>query len=256
MVVDFSKSEKEKIFLEQDRQYNFPYHHTAHFLDDGSAIRLRDLNWGFDYLACLKHACMIVENHNPDSVLEVGCGDGAIIGSLNRKIPKLVGVDLSEKAIAFAKAFFSEIEFKVQSADLLSDKFDAVMAVEVLEHIPDDQVTSFLKSLEQRTNSGGLIYISVPSINLPIYDKHYRHYDPSLLRKQIHEADLRVDIVDLRFFRSPVFLENFYKRITKNRFWVAEFHPLRRYIWNNIVDSLSAANPKTAQHVIAVLKKV
>ena len=250
-----SQLEQQKIFQEQEGQYQFPYHHTPHFLKDGSAIRVRELDWGFDYLACMYYARECVEGQQPRSVLEVGCGDGAIIGSLSQNIPKRVGVDLSEKAIAFARAFFPDVEFQTQDVKFLSETFDAVLAVEVLEHIPDDQVTSFLKTLENRTNKGGLIYISVPSINLPLYKKHYRHYDPVLLEQQISAAGLDVDVVELRFFRSPVQFENLYKRLTSNRLWVGELHPIRRKIWSNIIKSLKEVNPKTAQHVIAVLKK-
>lgn len=250
-----SKREKKKIFQKQEDQYQFPYHHTPHFLEDGCATRVRHLDWGFDYLACLHYVRECVENHKPQSVLEVGCGDGAIIGSLDQNIPKRVGVDLSEKAIAFATAFFPDIIFRSVDAKLLADTFDAVIAVEVLEHIPDEQVIDFLKTLEERTKKGGLIYISVPSVNLPLYEKHYRHYDPSLLAKQINASGLDVDIIELRFFRSPVLFENFYKRLTNNRFWLGEFHPIRRKIWNNIVKGLNSANPKTAQHVVAILKK-
>ena len=250
-----SQVEKNKIFQEQEKQYQFPYHHISHFLDDGSVTRVRNLDWGFDYLACLYYAKMCVEQQQPSSVLEVGCGDGAVIGSLSQSISRRVGVDLSEKAITFARAFFPDIEFQAQDASFLSETFDVVLAVEVLEHIPDELVTSFLKILEKRTNKGGLIYISVPSINLPLSKKHYRHYSPLLLEQQIEESGLDVDIVELRFFRSPVPFENLYKRLTNNRLWVGEFHPVRRKIWRDIVRNLKKADDKTAQHVIAVLKK-
>ena len=242
-------------YQEQEAQYQFPYHHTPHFLPDGSGMRVRDLDWGFDYLACQQHAKQTIENHKPSSVLEIGCGDGAIIGAFSREIKRLVGVDLSKRAIAFASAFFPDIEFHARDANLLSETFDAVLAVEVLEHIPDEDISSFLKVMEDRTKPGGLIYISVPSINLPLYKKHYRHYDPELLKKQIKEADLNVEIIEARFFRSPVFLENFYKRLTCNRLFVGELHPLRRFIWKKIINGLDQADNSTAQHVVAVLKK-
>jgi len=250
-----SKNEQEKIFQEQDDQYQFPYHYIPHFLADNTATRVRDLDWGFDYLACLYYAKKSVEDRSPKSVLEVGCGDGAIIGAIDQDIPRRVGVDLSSKAIAFAKAFHSNVDFKPIDANKLTETFDAVIAVEVLEHIPDDQVTAFLQSLANRTNKGGIIYISVPSINLPLYSKHYRHYDPALLQSQIEQSGIDVDVEELCFFRSPVRFENIYKRLTNNRLWIGEFHPLRRIIWKNIINSLDKSDTKTAQHVIAVLKK-
>jgi 2-polyprenyl-3-methyl-5-hydroxy-6-metoxy-1,4-benzoquinol methylase len=255
MKEELSNTDKAQIFQEQEVQYEYPYHHIPHFLEDKSATRTRNLDWGFDYLACQYFTKLCIEKINPSSVLEVGCGDGAIIGSLSPDIPRRVGVDLSERAISFAQVFFPGVEFKAQDAGLISEQFDAVLAVEVLEHIPDEGVSSFLRILEDKTCSNGYIYISVPSVNLPLYKKHFRHYTPNLLQKQIEEAGLNVDILEMRFFRSPVLFENFYKRLTCNRFWIGEFHPLRRIIWKNIVSSIETYNSKTAQHVIAVLKK-
>ena len=56
----------------QNKQYSYPYHHIPHFLGDGTAMRVRTLHWGFDYLCCLKEAKETVEGWNPSSVLDVG----------------------------------------------------------------------------------------------------------------------------------------------------------------------------------------
>ncbi|NQZ13987.1 MAG: class I SAM-dependent methyltransferase, partial [Alphaproteobacteria bacterium] len=220
-----------EIFEAQDQQYMFPYHHIPSFQKDGSVSRIRDLDWGFDYMACLYHAKKTIEGFKPSSILEVGCGDGAIIGAMDSAIARRVGVDLSEKAIPFAKAFFPQVEFSMLDASSMQEQFDAVMAIEVLEHIPDDGIHSFLQTLAARTKSGGHIYISVPSVNLPLYKKHYRHYDPALLKKQIEEAGIEADIVSVDFFRSPVSFEKTYMRLTNNRLFCGEIHPLRRMIW-------------------------
>ncbi|MCB1782927.1 MAG: class I SAM-dependent methyltransferase [Alphaproteobacteria bacterium] len=249
------RKEDLEIFKEQDRQYKFPYHHIPSLMRDKTASRTQHLDWGFDYMSCLLHAKETIEKLSPASVLEVGCGDGAIIGAFNTEIPRLVGVDLSEKAIPFAQAFFPHIEFMVKDAKEMTETFDAVMAVEVLEHIPDQEVSSFLNILASRTNAGGHIYISVPSINLPLYKKHYRHYDPALLRRQIEQSGIPVDILEIKFFRSPVKGEELYKKLTHNRLFTGEIHPLRKLIWNNIRKSLNTPDEKTAQHVVALLRK-
>lgn len=250
-----NQSEKKEKISIQEHQYQFPYHHIPYFSSDGSAVRVRNMGWGFDYLACMIYAKKTIENFSPSSVLDVGCGDGILLGLLDRDIKNLVGVDLSERAIHFARLFFPDIEFRVQDVSMMSETFDVVASVETLEHIPDSEVLKFLRSIGDRTRQGGLIYICVPSINLPLYKKHYRHYDPSLLKKQIQEANLDVEILQLRFFRSPVFFEDTYKRLTHNRYLVAEFHPLRRILWHCILRNLEKSNPKTAEHVIAVLRK-
>jgi 2-polyprenyl-3-methyl-5-hydroxy-6-metoxy-1,4-benzoquinol methylase len=239
----------------QNKQYSYPYHHTPHFLEDGTAIRIRTLDWGFDYLSCLKEAKETIEGWNPSSVLDVGCGDGAIIASLSSNIKRRVGVDLCKPAIQFSRGFSPNIEFHEMNAADLEETFDVVMAVEVLEHIPDHEVAGFLRILSDRTKPGGYIYLSVPSVNLPLSKKHFRHYSPSLLKEQLSSAEIPVDIIDLRYFGSPARLEWLYMRLTSNRFWTGEIHPLRRYIWKKVWAKANDPNPQTARHIIMCLKK-
>jgi 2-polyprenyl-3-methyl-5-hydroxy-6-metoxy-1,4-benzoquinol methylase len=239
----------------QNKQYSYPYHHIPHFLEDGTAIRIRTLHWGFGYLSCLKEAKETVESWNPSSVLDVGCGDGAILASLSPDIKKRVGVDLCEEAIRFAQGFSPDLEFHVMNAAELQETFDVVMAVEVLEHIPDHEVIGFLRILSERTKPGGYIYLSVPSNNIPVNKKHFRHYDPDLLKEEIQAAEIQFDIISLRYFGSPARFEEVYERLTNNRLWIGEIHPLRRYIWKKVWSNAKSPNSKTARHIIMCLKK-
>ena len=250
-----AKENHEEIFNQQERQYEYPYHHIPSFLPDGTGTRTRNLHWGFDYLTCVFQAKRKVEAWKPNSVLEVGCGDGAVIGNLDQNIERLVGMDLSEKAISFAKAFIPHVEFHAKDAADINEQFDVVMAVETLEHIPDEHVSSFLNTLYKRTKPTGKIYISVPSINLPLYDKHYRHYSPDSLVRQVEEAGLDVKVLEADFYRVPVPMEEFYKKLTNNRLFLGEFHPLRRRIWKKIMETADNADPQKAQHVYACLQK-
>lgn len=254
--VKLSKTEEqENIFEFQNSQYEFPYHHIPSFLDDGSVIRTRFLGWGFDYCACIRGVISSVKELSPQTLLEVGCGDGVFLGAVQKYVDKAVGVDLSEKAITFAKSFQPNTEFHCADASSISGTFDFVLAMEVLEHIPDSDVSKFLRTLWDKTKPNGHIYISVPSVNLPVYKKHYRHYDRALLSEQIKVSGIDVEFVEIRYFRSPVFLENIYKRLTDNRFFIGEFHPLRRFLWKKICNSFDKDDPKTGLHVVAILKK-
>lgn len=252
---DENLKEEIKIFDAQDEQYDFPYHHIPKIDKEDIANRVKILDWGFDYLACKYYAIKTIESYKPNSILEVGCGDGSIIGSLNPLIKRKVGVDLSERAISFAKAFHPEVDFICDDVKNVEERFDAILLIEVLEHIPNNKVDSFINEVFKKLNKGGVIYISVPSVNLPLYKKHYRHYSPDLLIAQIQDANLDLEIELCRYFRSPVRFENFYKRLTCNRLFVGEIHPLRKYIWKNIRGSLDSYNHKTAQHVIAIIRK-
>ncbi len=71
-------------------------------------------------------------------VLDVGCGDGYGTYKLHRAGYAAVGIDLSERMIAFAKKRAKDEKLSFQQADLKAlpfadNNFDAVMVVNVLE---------------------------------------------------------------------------------------------------------------------------
>lgn len=74
-------------------------------------------------------------------VLDVGCGNGYTCGEFIKRGCCVVGVDLSEKGIALARAAHPEGRFELISADsdilnqLGEDAFDLVVSTEVVEHL-------------------------------------------------------------------------------------------------------------------------
>lgn len=112
----------------QDDLYTFPYHHIPHFDNKGIGVRFRTLHRGFEYLCYLRHIREIVQSLVPSSILEIGCSDGRLVGMLDWGIDRRVGIDLSKKAVLFAKAFNPEIEFLSVDARKLKERFDIVLA--------------------------------------------------------------------------------------------------------------------------------
>src|SRR6188508_635493 len=74
-------------------------------------------------------------------VLDVGCGNGYTCGEFLKRGCQVVGVDLSEKGIALARATHPAARFEVISADanilqeLAEPPFDVVVSTEVVEHL-------------------------------------------------------------------------------------------------------------------------
>lgn len=100
----------------------------------------------------------------PRSVLDVGCGEGYMLGALaDAKLGgSLVGVDFSDWAIERAKERLAgRADLSVKDVRTLADdgrKFDLVMMLEVLEHLPDPAV--MLPVLEQLADPW--LLLSVP----------------------------------------------------------------------------------------------
>jgi len=82
-----------------------------------------------------------VSYHVPkgSSVLDIGCGIGDLVASLDAK--QTWGVDLSDKLIEIARKKFPSCEFRVGDAQALTIKetFDFVLLVDTIGYLPDVQ---------------------------------------------------------------------------------------------------------------------
>jgi ubiquinone/menaquinone biosynthesis C-methylase UbiE len=85
----------------------------------------------------------------PTSVLDVGCGEGVLVHRWARSLgaqARIVGLDLQEESIqaGWAERSAPNLSFQVmRGADLpfAADEFDLASAIEVLEHVPDPELT-------------------------------------------------------------------------------------------------------------------
>jgi 2-polyprenyl-3-methyl-5-hydroxy-6-metoxy-1,4-benzoquinol methylase len=85
---------------------------------------------------------------DPDSVLDVGCGEGVLTEEFARRLQQghVVGVDLDDPALReeWSRRSLPNLEFRsFEGGELPFEKneFDLVCALEVLEHVPDPAVT-------------------------------------------------------------------------------------------------------------------
>lgn len=80
--------------------------------------------------------------------LDIGCGSGV----LGRQFKEYVGIDLSDYIINENKKRYSDLEFYCMDAkeiDCIKERFDIVIAIDVLEHFPEDEIEKYLKSISQ-----------------------------------------------------------------------------------------------------------
>lgn len=105
----------------------------------------------------------------PIRVLDAGCGDGLLSLALAKRHPlwTIVGVDLREDMLAGARAraegrSLGNVRFA--AADLLQplpvSDFDAVIALECLSEIPDDEAA--LRTMVAAAKPGGMLVAQVP----------------------------------------------------------------------------------------------
>ena len=95
--------------------------------------------------------------------LEVGCGAGDLLVSLGDKGYTGLGIDISADAVHTARSRLNETGVTVALRDIadVHERFDVVIASEVLEHCADD--IGLLGMLKQRINPGGWLLLTVPA---------------------------------------------------------------------------------------------
>jgi 2-polyprenyl-6-hydroxyphenyl methylase / 3-demethylubiquinone-9 3-methyltransferase len=98
-------------------------------------------------------------------ILDIGCGGGILCEPLARLGAAMVGADPAEKNIAVAQAHAAAaglaIDYRATTAEALAEageKFDIVLAMEVVEHVTDVDV--FIAQAAAMVKPGGLMFVA------------------------------------------------------------------------------------------------
>ena len=100
-------------------------------------------------------------------ILDIGCGGGLLTEPMARLGAEVTGVDASGRnidiATGHAKAMGLAIDYRnMDAADLdAGDGYDVVLAMEVIEHVPDQ--AAFVRSCSELLKPGGLLVCSTIS---------------------------------------------------------------------------------------------
>jgi len=98
-------------------------------------------------------------------VLEIGCGAGRFLRALHAYNPslQLVGTDVSRSALEQLRKIDSGIEVRLTTDDRVpatDGEFDAVLVIDVLEHVPDPP--RMLDEIQRVLRPGGIFHLHVP----------------------------------------------------------------------------------------------
>jgi ubiquinone/menaquinone biosynthesis C-methylase UbiE len=96
------------------------------------------------------------------SLLDVGCGVGAIHGLLGGKFKTIAGVDVSEDSLRVAEQEHGEIDYKTfdgQHLPFADGSYDMAMAICVFHHVPPVQQQQLAAEMVRVVRDQGLILI-------------------------------------------------------------------------------------------------
>lgn len=107
-----------------------------------------------DIFCQIKELCIdnFLYNFQGGKVLDAGCGKGVELKRLFNKGYNVLGIDISDYCCnAYLKELPSEC-IDIESFCKQQDKYDAVICLDVLEHVQEEYVETILQSLKSITN--------------------------------------------------------------------------------------------------------
>lgn len=133
----------------------------------------------------------------PLNFLDVGCGTGAMSVRLTRW-GRVVSADFSPNALKFSrrrglKNLVGADAMKLPFAD---DGFDAIVTMDVLEHLPDD--CAAMREFFRVLKPGGRVFATVPAYQHlwsehDVALMHFRRYQIREMRERMEAAGFRIE---------------------------------------------------------------
>jgi 2-polyprenyl-3-methyl-5-hydroxy-6-metoxy-1,4-benzoquinol methylase len=134
----------------------------------------------------------------PAQILDAGCGWGVTLELLERQGYRTIGMDVSRQALEKLDRpdrYLVEADLS-QPFHAHSPRNDAVLALDVIEHLDDDR--GAIQRLGSLLRPGGALVVSVPALpemftEFDAIQGHRRRYLPEMLRAAFIGSDLRLD---------------------------------------------------------------
>ena len=246
---------KDKI---QEEQYSFPYHYLVEIKDE--SLDFKKFTYGFEYFSYLNLIKNRIIGLKPNSIIDIGCGDGKLIYELckdsnfYKSVQRIIGIDKDKRAISFAQAFNRYEKVKFISENLLdyqNESFDVGILMEVIEHLPDKDLKNLIDKLSELISINGLVFVSVPSKNLALQPKHYHHYD----------KDDLIALFKNKFNLEVLFYlyhENFINRLIKKIYMIFDllgFNKFKKKLFSLYKRKFIYSSESKCLHILAIFKR-
>lgn len=142
-----------------------------------------------------------------ESILDIGCGDGFHDARITARGAAVVGIDIHESRLAFARRHNSSPRAQYRSLDatrmdFADNSFDKAISFCVIEHFTDE--AAVLRNIARVLKPGGRLLLSADSLSNPEVtpaerETHRRRYavntfyTEDVLRKRLEQAGLELE---------------------------------------------------------------
>lgn len=154
-----------------------------------------------------------LKKYNDPSILDIGCGTGFNISYLKQNgYQHADGMDISRDALVYCQSrkLDNIILASAESLPVHNAAYDIVLALDIIEHLPNDW--NSLSEIHRILRNNGTFVIFVPAFQFlwSFQDEishHQRRYDATDLKMKLHQAGLKVEkLTYVNSFLFPVVL--------------------------------------------------
>jgi SAM-dependent methyltransferase len=201
----------------QEEQYDFPYHFIPEVEND-AIVANRFLQWSMAYMGYISLVKDDLLKTNAQNIIDVGCGDGRMLYELERSDPerKYTGIDISERALHFARGFTRHSKFEI--FDVIESpyqfEFDACTYIETIEHIPPEKIKIMMSNIAKSLKKDGILYLTTPTTNITTSAKHYQHFDLEKIKMYLDDS---FEIVEVQYLNKENWLSKTLARLLVNK---------------------------------------
>ena len=114
---------------------------------------------------------------HPGSVLEIGCGWGALSSYFAREGSQVTAISLSDEQLEWARARHPGVEFRKQDYRDVAGQFDGIVSVEMVEAVGREYWPDFFGCLARNLKPGGRAAIQFISMKDSLFEGYARNAD-------------------------------------------------------------------------------
>jgi cyclopropane-fatty-acyl-phospholipid synthase len=113
----------------------------------------------------------------PATLLEIGCGWGALSGYFAQAGAKVTAISLSDEQLAWARAHHPGVEFRKQDYRDVAGQFDGIVSVEMAEALGREYWPAFMDCIARNLKPGGRAAIQFIAMRDELFEGYARSAD-------------------------------------------------------------------------------
>lgn len=191
------------------------------------------------------------------SLLDVGCGTGAFLYTMQQSGWEITGLEPDETARTKAKELYKlNLDSSEKLFSLPAESFDAITMWHVLEHV--HQLHNYIKRLRELLKPGGKLFIAVPnytSYDAKVYKefwaaydvpRHLYHFSPASMYKLLSLHNMQVDAI------KPMWYDSFYVSMLSEKYITGKSNILTAFVIGAISNFKAMFNKEKCSSVIYI----